>query len=184
MTPRSCAGSCSSFNEKVDMTLGPPDVRQLPLDQHVGPVVLERETDRAVDFRHAEYTFLAIMVLDPEGARRAASPTCADRSRNPPAEKGVRPLFVGVACEGVVVGVGANLGAREGAVRGARVLLDARTGIEVERVSSIYETEPLGPPQPRYLNAAFRLRHGAFAAGAVARVVAHRAAARTTSRAG
>lgn len=56
------------------------------------------------------------------------------------------------------MGVGANLGAREGAVRGARVLLDARTGIEVERVSSIYETEPLGPPQPRYLNAAFRLR--------------------------
>jgi 2-amino-4-hydroxy-6-hydroxymethyldihydropteridine diphosphokinase len=36
--------------------------------------------------------------------------------------------------------------------------LDARPGIEVERVSSIYETEPLGPPQPRYLNAAFRLR--------------------------
>jgi 2-amino-4-hydroxy-6-hydroxymethyldihydropteridine diphosphokinase len=27
----------------------------------------------------------------------------------------------------------------------------------VERVSSVYETEPLGPPQPRYLNAAVLL---------------------------
>ena len=38
------------------------------------------------------------------------------------------------------------------------MLLDARGGIEVENVSTIYETEPLGPPQPRYLNAAFRLQ--------------------------
>ncbi len=58
----------------------------------------------------------------------------------------------------VVVGVGSNLGAREASIRCARVLLDARDGIEVEDVSAIYETEPLGPPQPRYLNAAFRLR--------------------------
>jgi 2-amino-4-hydroxy-6-hydroxymethyldihydropteridine diphosphokinase len=58
----------------------------------------------------------------------------------------------------VVVGVGSNLGAREAAVWGARALLDAREEIEVEAVSAIYETEPLGPPQPRYLNAAFRLR--------------------------
>jgi len=57
----------------------------------------------------------------------------------------------------VVVGVGANLGAREAAIRCAGTLLDARDGIEVREVSAIYETEPLGPPQPRYLNAAFRL---------------------------
>ena len=57
----------------------------------------------------------------------------------------------------VVVGVGANLGGREASIRGARALLDAREGIEVLGVSAIYETEPLGPPQPRYLNAAFRL---------------------------
>jgi len=56
-----------------------------------------------------------------------------------------------------VVGVGSNLGAREAAILGARTLLDARNGIEVREVSTIYETEPLGPPQPRYLNAAFRL---------------------------
>jgi 2-amino-4-hydroxy-6-hydroxymethyldihydropteridine diphosphokinase len=57
----------------------------------------------------------------------------------------------------VVVGVGSNLGAREASIRCARRLLDARDGIEVREVSTIYETEPLGPPQPRYLNAAFRL---------------------------
>jgi len=57
----------------------------------------------------------------------------------------------------VVVGVGANLGAREAAIRAAHALLDAREGIDVRAVSKIYDTEPLGPPQPRYLNAAFRL---------------------------
>jgi len=57
----------------------------------------------------------------------------------------------------VVVGVGANLGAREASIRGARTVLSAREGIEVTEVSEIYETEPLGPPQPRYLNAAFRV---------------------------
>jgi 2-amino-4-hydroxy-6-hydroxymethyldihydropteridine diphosphokinase len=42
-------------------------------------------------------------------------------------------------------------------IRCARDLLDAREGITVSRVSEIYETEPLGPPQPTFLNAAFRL---------------------------
>jgi len=56
-----------------------------------------------------------------------------------------------------IVGVGANLGSREASIRAAHVLLDARKGIEVTAVSPLYETEPLGPPQPRYLNAAFRL---------------------------
>jgi 2-amino-4-hydroxy-6-hydroxymethyldihydropteridine diphosphokinase len=58
----------------------------------------------------------------------------------------------------VVVGVGSNLGAREASIRAAEVLLASREGIDVQRVSEIYETDPLGPPQPRYLNAAFRLR--------------------------
>lgn len=56
-----------------------------------------------------------------------------------------------------VVGVGSNLGSREASIRAAHALLDARKGIEVTAVSPLYETEPLGPPQPRYLNAAFRL---------------------------
>ena len=57
----------------------------------------------------------------------------------------------------VVVGVGTNLGAREAAVRAARALLDARREISVIETSALYETEPLGPPQGAYLNAAFRL---------------------------
>lgn len=61
------------------------------------------------------------------------------------------------AMRAVVVGVGSNLGAREAAICAAHALLHARDGIQVTAVSPIYETEPLGPPQPRYLNAAFRL---------------------------
>lgn len=57
----------------------------------------------------------------------------------------------------LVVGAGSNLGAREASIRAAALLLDARGGISVRGVSKIYETEPLGPPQPAYLNAAFRL---------------------------
>jgi 2-amino-4-hydroxy-6-hydroxymethyldihydropteridine diphosphokinase len=57
----------------------------------------------------------------------------------------------------LVVAVGSNLGAREASIRCAQALLDARDGIVVRRVSKIYETEPLGLPQPKYLNAAFRL---------------------------
>ena len=63
-----------------------------------------------------------------------------------------------MAVRDVVVGVGSNLGAREAAIRCARELLDARDRIAVCDTSPIYETEPLGPPQPHYLNAAFRLQ--------------------------
>ena len=48
-----------------------------------------------------------------------------------------------------------DLGAREAAIRAARGPAARRH--EVTAVSPMYETEPLGPPQPRYLNAAFRL---------------------------
>jgi 2-amino-4-hydroxy-6-hydroxymethyldihydropteridine diphosphokinase len=57
----------------------------------------------------------------------------------------------------LVVAVGSNLGAREASIRAAHALLDARGGVVVREVSKIYETEPLGLPQPKYLNAAFRL---------------------------
>jgi 2-amino-4-hydroxy-6-hydroxymethyldihydropteridine diphosphokinase len=64
------------------------------------------------------------------------------------------------AMRAVVVGVGSNLGAREAAILASRALLHARDGIRVTAVSPIYETEPIGPPQPRYLNAALRLETG------------------------
>lgn len=58
----------------------------------------------------------------------------------------------------VVVGVGSNLGSREATIRAAEASLGAHPRIEVEAVSPLYETEPVGPPQPRYLNAAFRMQ--------------------------
>lgn len=58
----------------------------------------------------------------------------------------------------VAVGLGANLGDRAATLRSAVASLRAlaQPGAAV-RVSRLYETEPVGPPQPRYLNAAIRL---------------------------
>jgi len=49
--------------------------------------------------------------------------------------------------------LGSNLGDRLQTLRRAAELLDAVDGIEVARSSRVYETEPVGPPQPAYLNA-------------------------------
>jgi 2-amino-4-hydroxy-6-hydroxymethyldihydropteridine diphosphokinase len=56
------------------------------------------------------------------------------------------------------IGLGANLGDREGTLRRALALLGERAGIEVAAVSSAYESAPWGPvEQPPYLNAAAEL---------------------------
>ena len=57
------------------------------------------------------------------------------------------------------LGLGSNLGDREAHLRGALELL-RRKGIEVEAVSSAYETEPVGEilDQPDFLNAVIRVR--------------------------
>jgi 2-amino-4-hydroxy-6-hydroxymethyldihydropteridine diphosphokinase len=56
-----------------------------------------------------------------------------------------------------VIGLGANLGDSRAAFR--RALGALRLVGELEAVSSLYDTVPVGgPPQPRYLNAAARLR--------------------------
>lgn len=56
-----------------------------------------------------------------------------------------------------IVGLGANLGTRAAALHAAVELLDAAPGVRVLARSKVYDTEPMGPPQPRYLNAAVRL---------------------------
>ena len=57
------------------------------------------------------------------------------------------------------IGLGANLGNREAAMRAAIEALDAQEDVEVARVSAFIETKPVGgPPQPPYLNAAAELR--------------------------
>ena len=56
------------------------------------------------------------------------------------------------------IGIGSNLGERESTIRDALELLGADPELEVEAVSSIRETDPVGVvDQPRFLNAAARL---------------------------
>ncbi len=57
------------------------------------------------------------------------------------------------------LGLGSNVGDREGHLRAAIAMLNER-GVEVEAVSSLYETEPVGEvlDQPDFLNAAIRIR--------------------------
>ena len=57
-----------------------------------------------------------------------------------------------------IVGAGSNLGSRVGMLDAARWLLEATPGVRVERMSPIYDTAPVGPPQGRFRNAALRLR--------------------------
>jgi 2-amino-4-hydroxy-6-hydroxymethyldihydropteridine diphosphokinase len=56
------------------------------------------------------------------------------------------------------VGLGANLGEREGALRAALAALDETEGVEVAAVSTFRETDPVDYlDQPRFLNAAAAL---------------------------
>lgn len=56
------------------------------------------------------------------------------------------------------IGLGANLGDREGTIRAALAALGEEDGIDVVAVSSLRETEPVGVgPQPLFLNGAAEL---------------------------
>jgi 2-amino-4-hydroxy-6-hydroxymethyldihydropteridine diphosphokinase len=54
------------------------------------------------------------------------------------------------------IGLGANLGDREATLRSAVATLSEAPGVEVIAVSTLRETEPIGPvrDQPRFLNGA------------------------------
>ncbi len=65
----------------------------------------------------------------------------------------VRVLAPGLDC---VVGLGSNLGDRLGHFREA--IRQLRRHSEIAGISALYESAPLGPPQPNYLNAAVRIR--------------------------
>jgi 2-amino-4-hydroxy-6-hydroxymethyldihydropteridine diphosphokinase len=54
--------------------------------------------------------------------------------------------------------LGANLGDRLEHLREAVRLLAGTDGVEVVRSSRVFETEPVGPPQPAYLNAVIEVR--------------------------
>ena len=55
------------------------------------------------------------------------------------------------------VGVGTNLGDRWARLGAAARSLRAAPGIAVVRASRVYDNAPIGPPQPRYLNAVVEL---------------------------
>ena len=55
------------------------------------------------------------------------------------------------------VALGANLGDRAAALARAVETLRATPGVRVVAISGSWETEPVGPPQPAYLNAAAAL---------------------------
>lgn len=51
------------------------------------------------------------------------------------------------------VGLGSNLGDRHSNLRAAVESLRVTGGVQVTATSSVYETDPVGPPQPDFLNA-------------------------------
>lgn len=51
------------------------------------------------------------------------------------------------------IALGSNLGDRSAAIDRAIEFLGAKESLRVVAVSSLYETAPVGPPQPHYLNA-------------------------------
>lgn len=58
------------------------------------------------------------------------------------------------------VSVGANLGDRAGNIASAVSMLGQVPQVRVLRVSTLIETDPVGPPQPRYLNGAVAVETG------------------------
>ena len=65
-----------------------------------------------------------------------------------------------------VIGLGSNLGDRGALLARARVELAALGHLDA--ASSLYETSPVGPPQPMFLNAALRLSTSLDPAGLLA----------------
>lgn len=56
------------------------------------------------------------------------------------------------------IGIGSNLGDRRGYIERAVRLLNKTDRIRIDRVSSLYETDPVGgPPQGKYLNGAIKI---------------------------
>ncbi len=66
------------------------------------------------------------------------------------------------------VGVGSNLGDRWAHLAAAAAFLDRSPRVTVLRASRVYDTAPVGPPQPRYLNAALEVETGLTARGLLA----------------
>ena len=77
----------------------------------------------------------------------------ADQSQAPAG--GARPRVARPST--VYVGLGSNVGEREAHLARAARLIAQLRGVDLERTSFAFDTAPVGPSQPRYLNAAVEL---------------------------
>lgn len=87
--------------------------------------------------------------IDRKPARRASKPAARPKAVHSPR-----------VIHAAYIGLGSNLGRRERNVTAALTALDATHGVNVDRVSSLYETKPVGGPegQPPFINCVARLR--------------------------
>jgi 2-amino-4-hydroxy-6-hydroxymethyldihydropteridine diphosphokinase len=112
-----------------------------------------------------------------KGERREPPHAAMEASRTRLGQGAALRYWAGMRC---FVALGSNLGDREAELRRALARLGATPGVEVVAVSRLYETEPVGPPQPPYLNAAAALESTLDAQALLARLLAiEREAGRT-----
>ena len=71
-----------------------------------------------------------------------------------------------------IVGLGSNLGEREQFLTEAVTRIAALPELRVRALSRVFESDGLGPPQPRYLNAAVRVESALDADGLLDRLLA------------
>src|SRR6056297_45712 len=60
----------------------------------------------------------------------------------------------------IYVGMGSNLGKRRTNINHAIKLLESRDGVRCLKKASFYETEPVGPIQPWFINTAIKIATG------------------------
>ena len=83
---------------------------------------------------------------EPEASKRKRAPSREARAAGSAQALRLRGVLAYVA-------LGSNLGDREAMLRAACERIDATTGLRILRASHLWETAPVGPPQPDYLNA-------------------------------
>lgn len=87
-----------------------------------------------------------------------------------------------VSPELVYIGLGTNLGERHQQLGEALGFLRGHADINLLRVSRLYETPPMGPPQPDYLNAAAECQTSLSPEALLAALKAHEARAGRVGR--
>jgi 2-amino-4-hydroxy-6-hydroxymethyldihydropteridine diphosphokinase len=99
---------------------------------------------------------LPVGIVAAGAARAGVGAATTSNATRTPSRRIARNIIRGMPL--VYIGLGSNLGEREATIRRAIELLGAGGDIEVEAVSSLRETDPVGyEDQPRFLNGAAAL---------------------------